>query len=141
MLRLFQHLFNRKKSFKPSVPEETCFTDFSKPKKRLWTEHSDSSYSLEFTKRGMKLSLLKDNVFVWQEEEAFQARDFVLQALFSICPSKNVSDSREAGSCAFGLMFRFGGDYNYYHVLVSDKGYLRVDAVFNGNPLPHGNIF
>lgn len=136
MLRLFQHLFNRKKSFKPSVPEETCFTDFSKPKKRLWTEHSDSSYSLEFTKRGMKLSLLKDNVFVWQEEEAFQARDFVLQALFSICPSKNVSDSREAGSCAFGLMFRFGGDYNYYHVLVSDKGYLRVDAVFNGNPLP-----
>lgn len=136
MLRLFQHLFNRKKSFRTSVSEETCFTDFSKPKKRLWTEHSDSSYSLEFTKQGMKLSLLKDNVFVWQEEEVFQARDFVLQALFSICPSKNISESRDAGSCAFGLMFRFGGDYNYYHVLVSDKGYLRVDAVFNGNPLP-----
>ncbi|HOX48154.1 MAG TPA: tetratricopeptide repeat protein [Spirochaetales bacterium] len=42
----------------------------------------------------------------------------------------------EAGSAAAGFLFRYADEGNFYSALVSDRGYFRLDAVFNGKPRP-----
>lgn len=41
-----------------------------------------------------------------------------------------------AGTCAAGLLFRYLNESTFYALLVSDGGWLRLDAVVNNTPLP-----
>ena len=137
MFRLFRRIFKKKVAITSSIQEEFYHTDFSKPKTRIWQKTENDNYSLDFSKSGLAFTLNSGNLLAWHEEEIFQAKDFWLESFINL-PKLNstTKESTEVGSCAFGFMFRFIDDGDYYLVLVSDKGFVRMDAVFNGTPTP-----
>ena len=74
------------------------------------------------------LELKKANCIAWVEAPDFQYQDQVIEAKFSL----NSMDSYAAA----GLMFRMVDNGTYYLALISSKGYFRLDAVRNNEPLP-----
>lgn len=137
MFRLFRRIFKKKVAILSSIQEEFYHTDFSKSKTQIWKKTVSDDYSLDFSKSGLAFTLKSGNILAWQEEEILQAKDFWLESFIQLpkIPTKE-KDSTTAGSCAFGFLFRFIDDGDYYLVLISDKGFVRMDVVFNGTPTP-----
>lgn len=86
------------------------------------------AYAAKVGKDGLELVLKKGDCVAWAEDPLYRYSDFVAEADFAFV-------GKEAYSAA-GLLFRQSDDTSYYSVLVSTKGYFRVDAVFNGTPMP-----
>ncbi len=131
----------------PAPIEEFWQTDFRKEKNRRFVSETEPGYSSSFTEQGFLLSLGKKNIFAWTAAPGYEYRDMVLEGLidFSVnggsekspAGTGEISDTTaggKAGCCAFGFLLRYTTENNYYSVLVSDRGMVRMDAVFNGNP-------
>ena len=101
--------------------------DFRKPKKRRFLEADEASYRAFFEKDTLRLELVKKLVFAWIEDPLYRYRDVVIEG--------TVSFNEENGHSAAGFLFRYTAADTYYYFLVSNRGYFRFDAVFNGNPV------
>lgn len=132
MLRLLGGLFRRKETDPESMPEERWSADFSRPRRARFPEESAPEYAASFVRGALELRLRKARVFAWVQNPLFRYSDFVAEALVRIPAPKD----GESPYAAAGLLFRCSDERSYYSFLVSTKGFFRVDAVFNGSPLP-----
>lgn len=126
MFQIF-NLFRRKKRSlaDDEVLWKESFTHFKKS--RFKNETAENYISNISTGSGLTFSLKKKNFFAWCSASDFSYSDFDAGCSFIF---KNPE-----GYSAAGMLLRMGNDYNYYYFLVSNRGYFRIDCVFNGNPL------
>ncbi|MDR1129141.1 MAG: tetratricopeptide repeat protein [Treponema sp.] len=116
-------------------PDELSYerwtADFSRPEHTRFSIKSENSHDANL--RGgdcggaLALSLKKANCLAWVENPVCRYADLVLEARIRLDPRGSYAAS--------GLMFRVVDESTYYSVLVSSKGYFRLDLVRNGNPL------
>jgi len=132
-LLFLRNKLRRRKLEPDKITEEKWIADFSKAKHARLTIKSDSSYdanlrkNLFFSGHSFVLSLKKTGCIAWVEAPDHRYRDLVISGTIRI-------DAR-GGYAAGGIMFRMTDDNTYYQLLVSSKGYFRLDVMRNGMPL------
>lgn len=156
-LRLYFEYF-KNKFFKriKRVKREKPAIDFEEVKEEVWTadfsgktdprfkEEQDSGYKTFFEKQetggSFCLELLRKHIYAWSLNPQFRYKNFVLEAALTIPPHKTGLDFAEAdkgaGAYAAGFLFRYIAEKAFYAVLISDKGWVRMDAVINSTPIP-----
>ncbi|MDR1046826.1 MAG: tetratricopeptide repeat protein [Treponema sp.] len=131
--RLLLFLLRRKTTAPPGTYREEFwepqFTKASKAGFNL-TEETDEEkvYDARLLDGALVLSLKKTVSLAWIDAPAKRYRDMVIDSRFTLEAS--------GGYAAAGFMFRMVDHATYYLVLVSSKGYFRLDAVRNGMPFP-----
>ncbi len=145
----------RKEAKKPQpldteeVKEEIWEADFSLFKKEQtsqsesirFKEEKGDGYEAYFSQNNAQekvfsLELKRKHLYAWVVNNIFRYKDFVLDAEIEL-PAFNTNETNEnAGSCAAGFLFRHISDKAFYALLVSDKGWVRLDAVVNSTPMP-----
>ena len=122
--------FFQKKKIETRFTEERWEEDFSNPAKSRFTNLLSERYSSEIIQEeGLLFTINSKNLFAWCQPPDANYSDFDVECSFSF--KTNNSNSY----CSGGMIFRRGNDYNYYYFLVSNKGYFRVDCVFNNKPM------
>jgi tetratricopeptide (TPR) repeat protein/DNA-directed RNA polymerase subunit RPC12/RpoP len=109
------------------IVSEFWEADFRKPKKRRFPQAAEEYYRSFFEKDRLCLELFKKSVFAWIEDPLYRYRDVVLEG--------TVSFDETNGHSSAGFVFRHTGADTYYYFLISNTGFFRFDAVFNGNPV------
>ncbi len=121
--------FKKNNNYEPGIAvEEKAEEKFARIKKSRFIPERNSSYITEIHKHNLTLRFLKKNLFAWCESRFFSCTDFIAEADFSF--------ETEGAYTSAGVIFRKGSEFNYYYFLVSNRGYFRIDCVFNGKPMP-----
>ena len=121
--------FKKNNTYEPGTAvEEKAEEKFNRLKKCRFINETAESYETEILKHKLIFRLLKENVFAWCESSFSSCTDFSAEADFSF-------ETEDSYSSA-GIIFRKGSDFNYYYFLVSNRGFFRIDCVFNGKPMP-----
>ena len=133
MLRIFRglarlKLFDKRETDPDSIREERWSADFSRPHKARFPVTDEASYETFFQDGAYVLRLKKGECLAWVEDPQFRYVDLVAEATIRFTES--------ASYAAAGLLFRCADEESYYSVLVSTKGYFRIDAVFNRTAMP-----
>jgi len=127
MWGLIKRLFRRDAIDTDSLQEERWSTDFSSPRNARFREEQEESYRSRLTHNGYELEVLKKNSIVWTENSWFRYTDLMLETVLAF---------QGSSYAAAGVLFRYSDEGDYYSLLVSNKGFFRLDAVFNGSPMP-----
>jgi len=127
MWGLIKRIFRRDATDTDSLREERWSTDFSSPRNSRFREEQEERYRSRFAHNGYELEVLKKNAIVWTENSWFRYTDLKVETLLAF---------QGSAYAAAGILFRYSDDGDYYSLLVSNKGLFRLDAVFNGSPLP-----
>lgn len=142
MLRFLKRLFSKRQETPidpDEILEELWVTDFADGDARFMPE-ADEGYETTIDEDGLVLSLSRKNVYAWTVNPLYRYRNAVIETRFSRDAAgdstEREDESSMAGTGAFGVIFRHLNDSTFYCVLVSDRGYARMDAVINGTPLP-----
>ncbi|MDR0654848.1 MAG: tetratricopeptide repeat protein [Treponema sp.] len=105
------------------------FTKASKTGFNLTEENDEEKvYDARLLDGALVLSLKKTASLAWIDAPSKRYRDMVIDSRFTL--------DAPGGYAAAGFMFRMVDHATYYLVLVSSKGYFRLDAVRNGMPFP-----
>lgn len=128
MLEFLKRMFKKNVAVDPdAVPEEFWTSDLSGAGSGRFSPVSEDRYHGRYLNGGgFELALLRKNLFAWAEEPGYRYEDFALEA--------EIEFTEDCGHCAAGFLLRAEGDRDFLYVLVSNRGFLRVDAVFNGSP-------
>ena len=132
-LLFIRNLIKRQKPNPGDTVEEKWIADFSKEKQARFHIKSDSSYdanlrkNLFFSGHSLVLSLKKTGCIAWVEAPDRRYRDLFISGSIRL-------DAR-GGYCAGGILFRMVDDNTYYSLLISSKGFFRLDVLRNGMPL------
>ena len=122
------------------IKEETWKADFSMPEESRFAEEKGDGYEAFFEKYNSKdvfsLDLKRKHLFAWTINPFFRYKDFVLEASIILPEFSIQKKESNAGSCACGFIFRHISDKAFYVLLVSDKKWIRLDAVVNSTPIP-----
>ncbi|WP_038106755.1 tetratricopeptide repeat protein, partial [Treponema pedis] len=130
------------------IKREIWEADFSKKTQARFSEERGDGYEALFktedTGSFFSLELKRKHLYAWTLNNMFRYKDFVLDAeielpKFKEDTVKNINDNGRtdnAGACAAGLLFRHISDKAFYALLISDKGWVRLDAVVNSTPMP-----
>ena len=127
-------MLSRQKADPDEITEEKWVADFSKEKHARFDIKSESSYDASLRKNifnsgySLALSLKKEGCIAWTEDPEHRYSDLVFSGSLRI-------DAR-GGYGAGGILFRMVDSETYYSLLISNKGYFRLDAVRNGMPFP-----
>lgn len=132
MLRLLRRFFRRDEVDEDTIPEERWTADFSKPRAARFLEERGTGYAAAFRGKALELKLEKGHMLAWVENPLFRYANAVVEASFRV----PAGEGSPAPYAAAGILFRYSDGGSYYALLVSNKGLFRVDAVFNGTPLP-----
>ena len=130
----FRNLINRRKPEPDEIIEEKWVADFSRQKHTRFDIKTESSYDANVRKNmfysgfSLVLGLKKTGCIAWVEAPNQRYRDLVISGTIRI-------DAR-GGYGAGGVYFRMVDSGTYYSMLVSNKGYFRLDAIRNGMPFP-----
>ena len=130
----FRNLLNRHKPEPDEFVEERWVADFSRQKHARFDIKSESSYDANLRKNlfssgsSLVLTLKKNGCIAWVEAPDYRYRDLVI--------SGSVRIDARGGYGAGGMLFRMVDSGTYYSLLISNKGYFRLDAVRNGMPFP-----
>ncbi len=150
MLRFLKRLLSKRQETPidpDEIMEELWVTDFADGDVRFG-EESGEGYDTTIDEEGLVLTLSRKNVYAWTVNPLYRYKNAVIETRFSHKPGETASGkagetasgnddaSPTAGTGAFGVLFRHINDSTFYSVLVSDRGYARMDAVVNGTPLP-----
>jgi tetratricopeptide (TPR) repeat protein len=132
--RLFGRGPSRDRSADPDdIVEEQWQADFSRediPGRQSRVRFcitSENSYRAYLCKNALCLGLKKTNCIAWTEDLQFRYQDLDIQGRIRLDPN--------GGYAAAGFIFRMVDERTYYMVLVSNKGYFRLDLVRNSTPL------
>ncbi|MDR2730107.1 MAG: hypothetical protein LBB81_04335, partial [Treponema sp.] len=102
--------------------------NFSKPEKFSFNIKSESLYNANLSENTLTLELKKQNCIVWEEIPEREYFDHIINAKIRLDYS--------GGYIASGILFHIDKTGAYYMMLVSTKGYFRVDAVKDSAPHP-----
>jgi tetratricopeptide (TPR) repeat protein len=130
--RIFRFRGRRAEERSPDeLSYERWTADFSNPEHIRFSIKSENSHDANIQRRGkggaLVLSLKKFNCIAWIENPLYRYADLVLEGRIRL--------DDHGTYAASGFMFRVVDESTYYSVLVSGKGYFRLDLVRNGNPL------
>ncbi|MDR2402802.1 MAG: tetratricopeptide repeat protein [Spirochaetaceae bacterium] len=127
--RILQGSKARKREIDPdALISEKWTADFSKPQDRRFFCGSEAAYDAYIQRNALVLGLRKTNCLSWAEDPLYRYGDQVIEGRFCLKPY--------GGYAAAGFMFRMVDEGTCYLVLVSSKGYFRLDLLRNGTPLP-----
>lgn len=142
-------LKKNKVEFDPEeIKEEVWKTDFSVQTEARFKEESGDGYKTAFGKNEngtsfFSLELTRKHIYAWSVNPKFRYKNFILEADVTIpsLENKGLAESdgakeSEAGSFAAGFLFRYIAEKAFYAILISDKGWVRIDAVINSTPIP-----
>ncbi|EFW39134.1 tetratricopeptide repeat protein [Treponema phagedenis] len=125
------------------IVHEVWHTDFSNPQEARFESEEHEGYTATVSQEGVLLRLERKNVYAWTVNKFFRYKDFVLTAEVDFSAVQPDSDSQaievntsSAGSCAAGFLFRYISEAAFYSLLISNHGWMRIDAVVNSTPLP-----
>jgi tetratricopeptide (TPR) repeat protein len=128
LFRFFHRIFpGRGRNTGNDLREEFWEADFSRPGKACFDNISENTYDACLRKGTLVLGLKKSACLAWAESPACRCGDMVLKARLRL-------DSK-GGYAATGIVFRLIDEGTYYLVLLSSKGYFRLDVVRNNTPL------
>ena len=133
-LQFLRNLLNRQKPEPDEITEEKWIADFSRQKHARFDIKSESSYDANLRKNlfysgySLVLGLKKSGCIAWVEAPEHRYRDLII--------SGSVRIDARGGYGAAGMNFRMVDSGTYYSLLVSNKGFFRVDALRNGMPFP-----
>ncbi|MDR2109681.1 MAG: tetratricopeptide repeat protein [Spirochaetaceae bacterium] len=102
--------------------------DFTQPHQIRFDIKSETAYDAYLRPGALALGLKKSNCIVWVEDPQFRYGDQVIEGKIRL-------DAHGAYAAA-GFMFRMVDERTYYSVLVSNKGFFRLDVLRNGMPCP-----
>lgn len=163
MLKLYIDYFKNKlktvKKPKKEVPvdfeeivEEQWEADFSRPEKCRFTAETGDGYTASFASDesaangsgGITLEAQRKHLYAWTVNPVFRYKDVIIEADIRLQDSAKKTDSTDvpsdtadkAGAFAAGLLFRYINPSTFYALLVSDAGWVRLDAVVNSTPMP-----
>lgn len=112
-----------------SLPEELWTSELDVPSSGRFRPVSEDRYRASYRGGGgFELTLRKRNLFAWAEAPEPRHEDLALEAVIEFPGT--------GGHRAAGFLLRAEGDRDFLYLLVSNRGFLRVDAVFNGKPHP-----
>lgn len=109
-----------------SVVEELWMASLSGEKAGRFLAREEDSYASSYADGALDLALRKPDLFAWTEAALYQYGDLGVEA--------EMAFDRDAPYSSCGLLFRLADEGNFYALLVSNRGYIRLDAVFNGKP-------
>ncbi len=127
MFRIFRRLFSHNPMDPESSPQERWVADFSRKTKGRFLEESAATHNAAYEAGNLIIRLRKPKTLAWSENPLFRYGD--LMAVSEILFSRGLEYA------AAGIQFRRGDEGDYYQALVSTQGYLRLDAIFNGEPM------
>jgi len=133
-LQFLRSLLSRPKTEPDEIIQEKWTADFSKEKHARFDIKSESSYDANLRRNlfypgfSLTLALKKESCIAWVEAPEHRYRDLVISGSIRI-------DSR-GGYGAGGILFRMVDSETYYSLLISSKGYFRLELVRNGTPFP-----
>ncbi len=136
-----RRLFVREEKPDPgSVVEELWIAELSGPERGRFLAENTQSYAAHYENGALALDLKRPHLFAWTEAPVYRYEDFVLEGEFEFAPlplkaeGATLASGRQPPHAAGGFLFRFADEDNFYAVLVSNRGFFRLDAVFNGKP-------
>jgi tetratricopeptide (TPR) repeat protein/transcription elongation factor Elf1 len=141
MFGFLKRLFGRSPSRdRPADPddivEEQWQADFSRedmpgrePHVRFFIT-SENLYRAYLYENALRLGLKKTNCIAWTEDMQFRYEDLDMRGRIRL--------ESGGGYAAAGFIFRMVDELTYYMVLVSNRGYFRLDLVRNSTPLALG---
>lgn len=120
-------LFTKERVPEPgSLVEELWVAELSDERKGRFRAVQGDSYEAAYREGALELRLQRPNLFAWTEASVHLESDLVLEGEFSLDKASPYS--------AAGFLLRATDDENFYSVLVSSKGFFRMDVVANGGP-------
>jgi tetratricopeptide (TPR) repeat protein len=119
---------SRESSGPDEIFEEKWNADFSQPNYTRFDIKSETFHDANLRHNALVLGLKKTNCIAWIEAPGYHYRDQVIEARFRL-------DSH-GGYAAAGFMFRVVDEGTCYTLLVSNRGYFRLDVLRNGMPFP-----
>jgi tetratricopeptide (TPR) repeat protein len=117
----------RRRTAEGEIPETFWEADFSKPAGVPFDMKPENAYDVYLRGGSLGIGLKKPSCLVWTEGTGHRCRDLVLRARLKLDP--------KGGYGAAGVLFRLIDEGTYYLVLLSNKGYFRLDLVRNNMPL------
>ncbi|MDR3145007.1 MAG: tetratricopeptide repeat protein, partial [Treponema sp.] len=127
--RIFQGGKAREREIDPdALVNERWIADFSDPRGRRFSCGSEAAYDAFIRQKALVLGLRKPNCLSWVEDPLYRYGDQVIEGRLRLQPY--------GGYAAAGFMFRMVDEGTCYLVLVSSKGYFRLDLLRNGTPFP-----
>jgi Putative Zn-dependent protease, contains TPR repeats len=137
MFEFIKRLFRGEEAPEPgSLVEELWLGDMTGEKSGRFLEVEEPGYAARYApavseaEARLELRLDRPNLFAWTEAPLYRHSDFVLEGSFSIADDSG--DSAPYSAC--GFLFRYQDENNFYTAIVSNRGFFRLDVVFNGNP-------
>jgi hypothetical protein len=146
MFSFLKRVFKSKNKVAVQDFEQSAFenwaSSFSNPETRRFIEEEGDGYKTQFNK-GLELQLLRKNLYAWTVNPQFQYKNLILQGTIDFSKTNlskrlanKLSQDAQAGSAAFGFLFRYVDESNHLSFLISNQGFFRLDAYFNGNQFP-----
>lgn len=110
-----------------SLSEELWVADLSGASEGgRFLECDEESHRASYRGGALSLELKRPGLFAWTEAPLYRQSDFVIEGEFAF--------SAGAPYSACGFLVRAADEENFYSILVSNRGYFRMDLVFNGKP-------
>jgi tetratricopeptide (TPR) repeat protein len=132
MFRFLKNLpFFRKKPKEQPDPdssiEEKWDADFSKPARTRFDIKAEISHDAYLRNNALCLGLRKSNCLAWIEDPMYRYGDQIVKSSITL--------KAQGGYGAAGFLFRMMDELTHYSVLISSKGYFRVDVLRNSVPM------
>ena len=131
------------------IVEEQWQADFSKPDDCRFTAETGDGYTAVFTPLaqgqnqtgGLTLEAQRKHLYAWTVNQVFRYKDVIIEADIHLPePVKKTTETDtpadKAGGFAAGLLFRYISQSTFYALMLSDAGWVRLDAVVNSTPMP-----
>ena len=131
------------------IVEEQWQADFSKPENCRFAAETGDGYTAAFTPSepagnntgGITLEAQRKHLYAWTVNPVFRYKDVIIEA--DIClpepakkPDRSDTPTDKAGGFATGILFRYISQSTFYALMISDAGWVRLDAVVNSTPMP-----
>ena len=131
------------------IVEEQWQADFSKPETCRFTAETGDGYTAAFTPLepagtntgGITLEAQRKHLYAWTVNPVFRYKDVIIEANIRLPEPEKKQDradtpAEKAGEFAAGILFRYISQSTFYALMISDAGWVRLDAVVNSTPMP-----
>ena len=131
------------------IVEEQWQADFSKPETCRFAAETGDGYTAAFTPPepagndagGITLEAQRKHLYAWTVNPVFRYKDVIIEADIRLPepvkkPDGSDTPTDKAGGFAAGLRFRYISQSTFYALMISDAGWVRLDAVVNSTPMP-----
>jgi len=110
-----------------ALVEEKWTFDFSRPRQSRFAEEIRTTHSALLIGKALVLRLPQVGRIAWVEDPLYRYADLLMEGDLRFEPG--------SGYAAAGFQFRRADEHSYYSLLVSVRGYFRLDVIFNGSPM------